>query len=84
MYTKEINVTLHRDGSVEWNDAAERKALRRAVARRKKMFKEQRLMGLGLLAISIGLMFVEPDATFAVMAVPMGLWMMFSRKLLIQ
>ena len=48
---------------------------------RKALMLQQKLIGLGMAAISIGLTIYSGDATAAVLLVPLSLWLMLTKKL---
>ena len=52
------------------------------------VMKIQKIMGIGMLIISaiviaISIKIGEGDVTFALISIPMGLWLLFSRKKLL-
>lgn len=48
---------------------------------RKALMFQQKLIGLGMAATSIGVTIYSGDATAAVLLVPLGLWLMLTKKL---
>lgn len=48
---------------------------------RKALMLQQKLIGLGMAATSIGITIYSGDATAAVLLVPLGLWLTLTKKL---
>lgn len=53
------------------------------MSRRKKYFIKQKLIGLAVAIAGLVSVFIDGDATFALFVIPFGLYMVFSRKMLV-
>lgn len=53
--------------------------------RRNLYFLKQKLMGVGIIALTLLplMLFRGEDATYAVLLIPMGLWLIFSKKMIL-
>lgn len=70
----------------EWERIYNRKVARQTARRRAKAIKflQQKLMGFGMIVISVAIPFLlDGDATASIITLPLGLWMLFSREIII-
>lgn len=70
----------------EWERIHNRRVARQTARLRAKTIKflQQKLMGLGMIAISIIFPLInDGDATASLLTLPLGIWMLFSREMVI-
>lgn len=53
------------------------------MTRRKKYFRRQKLMGLGLIALCVLIILFSKDATFAVIGIPLGIYLIFTKEMVL-
>jgi hypothetical protein len=46
----------------------------------KAYYRKQRLLGLMVVVLSVLSIFIEMDGTWAILGIPLGLWLMFTKK----
>ena len=46
----------------------------------KRYYRKQRLLGLMAIILSILSIFIDMDCTWAILGIPLGLWLMFTKE----